>query len=561
MQWFFLASLVATVALTATLLVAVVAKLIAHIPIPAVRRCLVIAIALTISAPIVATAFSLTGDADDFSRKLGRLKNQYHDLPWLTTLSVVLLVSLVLSAVVAGICGLYPARTPAYLPGAAEWRISRLSKWIGIAVGITCVFLVLNDFELQWRLANLNDRAIATSQAMAPRPISSGPNAVEHYQRGIDEVKSLEEQHPSPTYKEVHESLESGNAVGNKAIAENFERLAPFIDALTTASTIERFRIDDANAPLHILDGREFHYGVIGGVQRLVQLAKYRLQQGDIEGALDLAELVRVIERHWLQDPRNRRPLFFWWYERWILQLVEAISMRDDVSSQQLARLRSDELSIEKLSAEGAKWEQAAIQAYLASAYSGKEFDRPELQDQEVFASGKSEAVMARWLTAATLRFLYARDDMHALNAAFVVDVGPAGETVGFSGDDLPDGKLFWRALSTEYFPYRSQDAECERRLIEVGVAAITYKNDHGNWPPKLEALVPQYLDKVLVDPFTESPFLTLSISDGVVFYSAERTETFAQFDDSDRWWQAFNEYPNLCISLGSAAQRVLGKQ
>ena len=53
-----------------------------------------------------------------------------------------------------------------------------------------------------------------------------------------------------------------------------------------------------------------------------------------------------------------------------------------------------------------------------------------------------------------------------------------------------------------------------------AGCAAMRYKNDKGEWPETLEALVPDYMAKVPVDPFTAKPLIYAKKDGGVVIYS-----------------------------------------
>jgi hypothetical protein len=67
------------------------------------------------------------------------------------------------------------------------------------------------------------------------------------------------------------------------------------------------------------------------------------------------------------------------------------------------------------------------------------------------------------------------------------------------------------------------QQAELLRarlRATATACAAMRFKNDTGNWPEKLDALVPQYLAQVPVDPFTGAPLIYILREGGIVVYS-----------------------------------------
>ena len=58
----------------------------------------------------------------------------------------------------------------------------------------------------------------------------------------------------------------------------------------------------------------------------------------------------------------------------------------------------------------------------------------------------------------------------------------------------------------------------CERRATAVSLAAQLYRADHGGWPQRLEAMVPEYLPAVPVDPYhTDRRALGYEILKGVL--------------------------------------------
>ncbi|NIT80209.1 MAG: hypothetical protein GWO44_25750, partial [Thermoplasmata archaeon] len=60
--------------------------------------------------------------------------------------------------------------------------------------------------------------------------------------------------------------------------------------------------------------------------------------------------------------------------------------------------------------------------------------------------------------------------------------------------------------------------------LSRVLIAIERYRLGHGDFPDTLDALVPDYIDAVPTDPFTESdPIRYLTYPDRVVVYSIER--------------------------------------
>jgi hypothetical protein len=63
-------------------------------------------------------------------------------------------------------------------------------------------------------------------------------------------------------------------------------------------------------------------------------------------------------------------------------------------------------------------------------------------------------------------------------------------------------------------------NALAEERSGIVALALERYRRKTGQWPKQLAEMVPSYLAKIPVDPFTGKPLLYRSLADGVVVYS-----------------------------------------
>ena len=62
-------------------------------------------------------------------------------------------------------------------------------------------------------------------------------------------------------------------------------------------------------------------------------------------------------------------------------------------------------------------------------------------------------------------------------------------------------------------------------RAAAASCAAMRYRNDTGKWPESLETLVPAYLDKAPLDPFTGKPLLYKVDEKGITVYSVGRNQ------------------------------------
>ena len=61
---------------------------------------------------------------------------------------------------------------------------------------------------------------------------------------------------------------------------------------------------------------------------------------------------------------------------------------------------------------------------------------------------------------------------------------------------------------SYRYYDLGNKRIRCITRLLLIDLALRTYHAEHGNFPPKMESLVPKYLSQVPLDPFVEKPFI-----------------------------------------------------
>jgi hypothetical protein len=67
----------------------------------------------------------------------------------------------------------------------------------------------------------------------------------------------------------------------------------------------------------------------------------------------------------------------------------------------------------------------------------------------------------------------------------------------------------------------RIMSHEARRALADTGLAVAAYKSAKGGYPEKLEALVPAYIDRIPLDPFTGKPLMMRPVKGGLELYCA----------------------------------------
>lgn len=92
----------------------------------------------------------------------------------------------------------------------------------------------------------------------------------------------------------------------------------------------------------------------------------------------------------------------------------------------------------------------------------------------------------------------------------------------------LEQGGLFTRLATPQYSGYlaRGLALDARRGLADLALAATAYKEAKGRYPDKLEDLVPDYIDRVPVDPFDEKPLKVKSVDGGIDLYSVSASPT-----------------------------------
>lgn len=67
----------------------------------------------------------------------------------------------------------------------------------------------------------------------------------------------------------------------------------------------------------------------------------------------------------------------------------------------------------------------------------------------------------------------------------------------------------------------RSQSvARARQNITRTGLALVSYREEHGRWPEELQRLVPEFLDEIPHDPFTDQPLKCRPTADGFRLYS-----------------------------------------
>ena len=67
--------------------------------------------------------------------------------------------------------------------------------------------------------------------------------------------------------------------------------------------------------------------------------------------------------------------------------------------------------------------------------------------------------------------------------------------------------------------------ADARRGLYDIALAATAYKAANGDYPNRLEDLVPAYITRIPIDPFDNKPLKMKSVPGGLDLYSMGSTK------------------------------------
>jgi hypothetical protein len=156
--------------------------------------------------------------------------------------------------------------------------------------------------------------------------------------------------------------------------------------------------------------------------------------------------------------------------------------------------------------------------------------DPPVLEAMRTFLND----LTVRTLGSSVYRVFYLTDDLAAYRRAMhemqdlaakpYYEVRPAWDKFAESWKVNRRGVITaFITPSTDKAVVVATEADAERLLARSAVALIAFKAKTGGYPDKLDALVPEYLPRVPLDPFSGRSLRLKRDGDGVLIYSVGR--------------------------------------
>ena len=517
--------------LAARLLVGLGARVFAWIPSAGFRRAYAILSAIIAGGGLCMFLIGCFLSPAVLGDILGLIWRRHEELPTTNRLVVGGILAALIGALVFVIRGALPQPGVPYKPRAAEWKLGRSAKYLGLLSLLLLVSVAIQDAELRWRLHRLEREAEQLVSELKPADVPHELNAAIDYQEAIDAAKGVvswedDNDFVEPDYKRSRELPDDKAAVFE-------QKLQPVVQAFLRASQKPRCQFPEEYRDLIQTDKpteRPHHTSVFW---RIRWYTRYKAEHQQPDACLESLAAFRQYEEHFIMDPRRVDPVEFFWWERDIKDiLAHVVTHYDSLDSNQLEQLIADPLHIDELFQSCLKWHAAEVRSGLAKVYTipADQWDRPYGIDKSV-----GQSILGLFGT----RLVSCRDDILAVQHAYSIEqnhVDAAKHKVALVDDDLCRGRFLPR-LDGCFSSSWLWKAECHRRLANIAIAAKLYEQTNGQWPDSLNALSPEWLPEVPTVPGSDEVFLSRRIDGGMMVYHSQDAEYFDAYEDSAEWW------------------------
>ena len=159
--------------------------------------------------------------------------------------------------------------------------------------------------------------------------------------------------------------------------------------------------------------------------------------------------------------------------------------------------------------------------------------------------NGLDTVGVGRPAEAAWGRVMLLEDDLHSFPPAMKALRKSTEEPMHSDALDRFD-YFFWQrqkgyftwmfADSARALPIITAGIDARRRLALLALAMTAYRNERGDYPGNLQALVPRYIERIPIDPFSGEPLRMQRAHGGVVLHceSSRWHSAFAKYDDEN---------------------------
>ncbi len=522
-------------------------RFLSWLPYSAMRRWAVILSACFVGVPLlVLLVTSLFLWLGEWGELAGSIVRCYQHIPTLTIWIASFCVPFVLGLMLIGVRGLWPKPDVAYLPRAATWSIAARSKRASLVFALLVGAVIIQDFELRWRLGHLASQATAISESMRPPALDEATNAAVHYQKVAALQKQLAAEDGDYWEQPTHNPTD-------KAALEYLERLRPLIEEFHLAAEREGCCFEDAYQPLHIIDGMDTNIGLISATGRISWSALLAIERDRSAEAFRSVQAIRRLQEHFQLDRRNVRLVFFLWCEAHIKNILEHLSATDhDVPEDVLRNLQAPPIPSEEAFEHAWRWHGAEVMKRIADIHRGVGYEELLLRRADGGAKKDWRTRIAIAMGAATNRLLFARDDIRATQNYCRLSDYDFEEQPWLDYEDgklHPSGRYLVDLHDISVFPVWADRGNTRRKLSNTTIAAMLFRREHGEWPGTVEQLLPEQTK-------SDESFRSMRYRDGLLVYSSDLDEHIEKYENNDDWWRELDNGYSDFLLLGDAYKR-----
>ena len=415
---------------------------------------------------------------------------------------------------------------------AAAWPTAKLAVGFAVALALHFITFWNMDTTMRLQLSSVRMEAGAMAVAAAPPRPPDAENAAFVYEKAFALLKRTNEQ--DPHWKAVYEKKsgtwykdfnKAGFNCADPELREFLKAHQPTLVLLKRAAAMSGcyFEHDYAQPSL---DMQLPELAKMRGCARLLAAdARCKAADGQVYAALENVAAARAISRHVGSEPMLISGLVCVAADSIALDALEGILTTTTPSGAELAALPHDEtVSFQRVLRRSLTGEEA----FGLSAFAMLGGDTtPDYMSQEL---GLDKSFLAPALIVQWRVFLLPDDlagyrkHLRAMRDAARLSFKDAQSKVS---ELSRDGEIRRAGILSSYVlpalsrAYRTfARAEARHRLAEVAVAVASSRAKTGQFPAKLESLVPDYLAEVPLDPFDEKPLRMVTSATGVTLYS-----------------------------------------
>jgi hypothetical protein len=432
----------------------------------------------------------------------------------------------------------------------ASWSRLRLALGAGAALVLLGVTLTSMDATARMQMSSVQTEASLRFNQMMPLGLARQDNAAPIYRQAEEELNFIPPDHrefPIVT-DDKHETWRLFNP---QSLNNKDPKLSTFLKERASALTFYR----EASRKKDCRFDHNYSQGIatlLTGIQPVREGSLYlsldgcvRASNGDFQGAeADLAAILRMVNH--LSEPGLISGSVASAIERDAAALLEQLlavrpQAKDALRDPELKRLLGDAANDSRfrwMLQRGCRGDEAMTVASFSSLPAFLHAVRAARPRDDRLTLKSRLGLDAPWLLESTVyRLAFLADDlasyMRQMNDIHYVLGQPYPRALEFFRKEYnnlsaggqgrqPPGLITALALPSDMtlFLRVATEADALHRLMRVAYAITRYRSKHGKDPANLEALVPDFLTHVPLDPFDGKPLRMRAGTPGIVLYS-----------------------------------------